>query len=137
MPVGSISSVARDLKTSRRKIRNALVSARPYRAHREEYEALSDHQIGRLGAWVDQELPGFVAMSPRAQPRGKAANWGNAFLPGAYSGIYANIASMKPDDRTNVRNPCLLVTWAISWAITAATCSGRSVFCSRPVVRMS
>ncbi len=57
-----------------------------------------------LGSWLcyglgseNQELPGFVAMSPRAQPRGKAANWGNAFLPGAYAGTYANIASMKPD----------------------------------------
>ena len=57
-----------------------------------------------LGSWLcyglgseNQELPGFVAMSPRAQPRGKAANWGNSFLPGAYAGTYANIASMKPD----------------------------------------
>ncbi|MFP6694699.1 MAG: DUF1501 domain-containing protein, partial [Pirellulales bacterium] len=45
----------------------------------------------------NQNLPGFVAMSPRAQPRGKLANWGNAFLPGAYAGTYVNIASMKPD----------------------------------------
>ena len=56
-----------------------------------------------LGSWLcyglgteNQNLPGFVAMSPKAQPRGKAANWGNAFLPGAYSGVYANIASMEP-----------------------------------------
>lgn len=56
-----------------------------------------------LGSWLtyglgseNQNLPGFVAMSPRAQPRGKLANWGNAFLPGAYSGTYVNIASMKP-----------------------------------------
>jgi hypothetical protein len=68
-----------------------------------------------LGSWLcyglgteNQELPGFVAMSPRAQPRGKAANWGNAFLPGAYSGIYANIASMKPDSiLRNLKNPNL------------------------------
>ena len=26
-----------------------------------------------------------------AQPRGKLANWGNAFLPGAYAGTYVNI----------------------------------------------
>ncbi|MEE3220954.1 MAG: DUF1501 domain-containing protein, partial [Planctomycetota bacterium] len=45
----------------------------------------------------NQNLPGFVAMSPRAQPRGKLANWGNAVLPGAYAGTYVNIASMKPD----------------------------------------
>ncbi len=57
-----------------------------------------------LGSWLcyglgteNQELPGLVAMSPRAKPRGKSAHWGNAFLPGAYSGVYANIASMKPD----------------------------------------
>ncbi len=57
-----------------------------------------------LGSWLtyglgsdNQNLPGFVAMSPRAQPRGKLANWGNAFLPGAYAGTYVNIASMRPD----------------------------------------
>jgi hypothetical protein len=57
-----------------------------------------------LGSWLtyglgteNQNLPGFVSMSPRAQPRGKLANWGNAFLPGVYAGNYVNIASMKPD----------------------------------------
>lgn len=57
-----------------------------------------------LGAWLvyglgteNQNLPGFVAMSPRAQPRCTLANWGNAFLPGAYAGSYVNIAEMKPD----------------------------------------
>jgi len=57
-----------------------------------------------MGSWLVyglgtecQDLPGFVAMSPRAQPRGKGANWGNAFLPGAYSGTYVNIQQMKPD----------------------------------------
>jgi hypothetical protein len=68
-----------------------------------------------LGSWLcyglgteNQELPGFVAMSPRAQPRGKSANWGSAFLPGAYSGIYANIASMKPESiLRNLKNPHL------------------------------
>jgi len=57
-----------------------------------------------LGAWLvyglgteNQNLPGFVALSPRAQPRGTLANWGSAFLPGAYAGSYVNIASMKPD----------------------------------------
>ena len=57
-----------------------------------------------MGSWLvyglgseNQNLPGFVALSPRAQPRGKLANWGNAFLPGAYAGTYVNIASMKPD----------------------------------------
>ena len=57
-----------------------------------------------LGSWLTyglgaetENLPGFVAMSPRAQPRGKIANWGNAFLPGAYAGSYVNIQNMKPD----------------------------------------
>lgn len=57
-----------------------------------------------MGAWLvyglgteNQNLPGFVTMSPRAQPRSTLANWGNAFLPGAYAGSYVNIAEMKPD----------------------------------------
>ncbi|HEX4129982.1 MAG TPA: DUF1501 domain-containing protein [Pirellulales bacterium] len=57
-----------------------------------------------MGAWLtyglgseNQNLPGFVAMSPRAQPRGGMANWGNSFLPGAYAGCYVNIAEMKPE----------------------------------------
>ncbi len=57
-----------------------------------------------LGSWLvyglgseNENLPGFVAMSPRAPPRGKLANWGNSFLPGAYAGTYVNIADMKPE----------------------------------------
>lgn len=57
-----------------------------------------------LGSWLvyglgteNQNLPGFVAMSPRAQPRGGMANWGNSFLPGTYGGCYVNIAEMKPE----------------------------------------
>lgn len=57
-----------------------------------------------LGAWLvyglgseSQDLPGFVAMSPRAQPRGGMANWGNSFLPGANAGCYVNIAQMRPE----------------------------------------
>ena len=47
-------------------------------------------------------------MSPRAKPRGKAANWGNSFLPGAYAGVYANIAEMKPDSiLRDLKNPHL------------------------------
>ncbi|MEZ6032066.1 MAG: DUF1501 domain-containing protein [Planctomycetaceae bacterium] len=55
-----------------------------------------------MGSWLvyglgteNQNLPGFVSMSPRAQPRNKLANWGNAFLPGAYTGTYVNIHEMK------------------------------------------
>ncbi len=57
-----------------------------------------------MGSWLayglgseSEDLPGFVAMSPQAQPRGKLANWGNSFLPGAYAGTYVNIRQMKPD----------------------------------------
>jgi len=68
-----------------------------------------------LGSWLcyglgteNQELPGLVAMSPRAKPRGKAAHWGNSFLPGAYAGVYANIAEMKPDSILHdLKNPHL------------------------------
>ena len=68
-----------------------------------------------MGSWLlyglgaeTQNLPGFVAMSPRAQPRGKLANWGNSFLPGAYAGSYVNINSMKPDAVINdLKNPSL------------------------------
>ena len=57
-----------------------------------------------MGSWLvyglgsdNQNLPGFVSMSPRAQARGKMANYGNSFLPGAYSGCYVNIQQMHPD----------------------------------------
>lgn len=57
-----------------------------------------------IGAWLvyglgteNQDLPGFVAMSPRAQPRGGMANWGNSFLPGSNAGCYVNIAQMRPE----------------------------------------
>ena len=57
-----------------------------------------------MGSWMvyglgteNQNLPGFIAMSPRAQPRNKLANWSNAFLPGAYTGTYVNIHEMKPE----------------------------------------
>jgi hypothetical protein len=57
-----------------------------------------------MGSWLayglgteNQNLPGFIAMSPRAQPRCKLANWGNSFLPGAYAGTYVNIVDMEPN----------------------------------------
>lgn len=57
-----------------------------------------------MGSWLtyglgseNQDLPGFVALSPRAQPRGGLANWGSSFLPGAYAGCYVNIGEMHPD----------------------------------------
>jgi hypothetical protein len=57
-----------------------------------------------MGSWLvyglgteNQNLPGFVALSPRAQPRGGQANWGSSFLPGAYTGCYVNIHEMRPE----------------------------------------
>lgn len=57
-----------------------------------------------MGSWLvyglgaeTNNLPGFVAMSPVAKPRGNVANWGNSFLPGAYAGSYVNIREMKSD----------------------------------------
>ncbi|MEC9350491.1 MAG: DUF1501 domain-containing protein, partial [Planctomycetota bacterium] len=68
-----------------------------------------------MGSWLtyglgseNQDLPGFVAMSPRAQPRGKLANGGSSFLPGAHAGTYVNIAKMKPENvMQNLSNPHL------------------------------
>ena len=68
-----------------------------------------------MGSWLvyglgseNRDLPGFVAMSPRAQPRGKLSNWGNSFLPGAYAGTYVNIAEMKPEAAvSHLKNPHL------------------------------
>lgn len=68
-----------------------------------------------MGAWLvyglgteNQNLPGFVAMSPRAQPRGKLANWGNAFLPGPFAGTYVNIRDMTPERvLDDLKNPHL------------------------------
>jgi hypothetical protein len=57
-----------------------------------------------MGAWMvyglgseNENLPGFIAMSPYAQPRGTLANWGNAFLPGSFAGTYINIHDMRVD----------------------------------------
>ena len=57
-----------------------------------------------LGSWLvyglgsaNENLPGFVAISPRDPPRGKAANWGNAFLPGTFAGCYVQTSKMHPD----------------------------------------
>jgi hypothetical protein len=68
-----------------------------------------------MGSWLvyglgseNENLPGFVAMSPRAKPRGRKANWGNAFLPGEYAGSYVNLARMRPDAvLRDLRNPHL------------------------------
>ena len=68
-----------------------------------------------MGSWLtyglgseNANLPGFVSLSPRAQPRGGLANWGSSFLPGAYSGCYVNIGSMHPEKiLRNLKNQLL------------------------------
>ena len=48
-----------------------------------------------MGSWLtyglgteNQNLPGFVVMCPNGYPVADAANWQNAFLPGAFQGTY-------------------------------------------------
>jgi hypothetical protein len=61
-----------------------------------------------VGSWVtyglgseSQNLPGFVVMSdPRGRglPKGHAANWGAAFLPGVYQGTHLRPKGMPIDN---------------------------------------
>ncbi len=67
-----------------------------------------------MGSWLvyglgteNQDLPGFVSMCPRAEPRGGMANWGNAFLPGEFGGCHVNLGAMKPDAILRDINPKL------------------------------
>jgi hypothetical protein len=48
-----------------------------------------------MGSWItyglgsdNQNLPGFIAMSPGGYPIQETQNWQSAFLPGAYQGTY-------------------------------------------------
>jgi hypothetical protein len=57
-----------------------------------------------MGSWLvyglgteNQNLPGFVSLCPRAEPRGGIANWGSSFLPGEYGGCHVNLGRMTPD----------------------------------------
>ena len=61
-----------------------------------------------MGSWVAyglgseaENLPGFVVMSDpkgRGLPKGHAANWGAAFLPGAYQGTHLHPKGSPIDD---------------------------------------
>lgn len=63
-----------------------------------------------VGSWVtyglgseSQNLPGFVVMSDpkgRGLPKGHAANWGAAFLPGAYQGTHLRPKGAPIDNLT-------------------------------------
>ena len=66
-----------------------------------------------VGSWVtyglgseSQNLPGFVVMSdPRGRglPKGHAANWGAAFLPGVFQGTH--LRPLRQDDPTELPGP--------------------------------
>ncbi len=68
-----------------------------------------------VGSWVtyglgseSQNLPGFVVMSdPRGRglPKGSAANWGAAFLPGVYQGTHLHPRGMPID---NLERPAVM-----------------------------
>jgi hypothetical protein len=65
-----------------------------------------------MGSWLvyglgseSQDLPGFVSMCPRAEPRGGRANWGNSFLPGEYGGCHVNLGKMTPESILRDLNP--------------------------------
>lgn len=65
-----------------------------------------------LGSWAvyglgteNQNLPGFVAMSPGGYPDAGPQNWRSAFLPGAYQGTYVDTRSTQIEKLVeNVRN---------------------------------
>jgi hypothetical protein len=65
-----------------------------------------------LGSWVvyglgteNQNLPGFVAMSPGGFPDAGPQNWRAAFLPGAYQGTYVDTRHTEIEQLIeNIRN---------------------------------
>lgn len=65
-----------------------------------------------LGSWVlyglgteNQNLPGFIAMSPGGFPDAGPQNWRSAFLPGAYQGTYVDTRHTQIEKLIeNVRN---------------------------------
>jgi len=65
-----------------------------------------------LGSWAvyglgseNQNLPGFVAMSPGGFPDAGPQNWRSAFLPGAYQGTYVDTRHTQIDKLIeNIKN---------------------------------
>ncbi|MFT5122700.1 MAG: hypothetical protein ACI9TH_002837 [Kiritimatiellia bacterium] len=65
-----------------------------------------------VGSWLtyglgteNQNLPGFIVMSPGGLPIKGAQNWGSGFLPGTFQGTYINTKHTKIDDLIeNIRN---------------------------------
>jgi hypothetical protein len=68
-----------------------------------------------MGSWVtyglgseNQNLPGFIAMSPGGYPIQETQNWQSAFLPGAYQGTYIDTRHTDVDKLIeNIRNSSL------------------------------
>ena len=68
-----------------------------------------------LGAWLtyglgteNQDLPGFVVLCHRGQPRPGPTGWSSSFLPGANSGTYIDTYQLDPGRVIrNIRNPHL------------------------------
>jgi hypothetical protein len=57
-----------------------------------------------VGSWVtyglgteNQNLPGFIALSPNGRPLLGDQNWQSAFLPGAYQGTFIDTRNTQPD----------------------------------------
>lgn len=65
-----------------------------------------------VGSWItyglgseNQNLPGFIAMSPGGYPIKGSENWQSAFLPGAYQGTYIDTKHQEIDRLiANIRN---------------------------------
>jgi hypothetical protein len=65
-----------------------------------------------VGSWIlyglgteNQNLPGFVVMSPGGYPIAESQNWQNAFLPGAYQGTFIDPKHTEIDKLiANIRN---------------------------------
>lgn len=65
-----------------------------------------------MGSWVtyglgseNQNLPGFIAMSPGGYPIKGSENWQSAFLPGAYQGTYVDTKHKEIEKLiANIRN---------------------------------
>ena len=68
-----------------------------------------------LGAWLtyglgteNRDLPGFVVLCHRGQPRPGPTGWSSSFLPGANSGTYIDTYQLDPGRVIrNIRNPHL------------------------------
>jgi hypothetical protein len=76
-----------------------------------------DNTVARpsMGSWLtyglgteNQNLPGFVAMSPGGHPIKGPDNWRSSFLPGIYEGAFVN-TEHKPVDKLieNIKHPRL------------------------------